>query len=460
MNKDELPEWLDRHHINIIRTHATSLDGPGLGKYLHRNKFYSCLPKGHAISDMGLTMDINGVPHMTMWHPQREANLGDIFMKPDLDTLISDGIDPNLGHCMADFTNSQGEPMDLCPRSTLKRMVAKVASLGYAVKATYELEFFVFKESFEDIRHEQYRMTPLSANRHGGIYNLRNAYHVKPLMDEVIKRLDWQGIRWEGWNDEAGLGQVELNLVPDNPVTAADNAVRTKQILYEVALDSGTAVTFMAKPGRGYSSGMHIHHSLHDSVTGKPAFFDEQAEQHRSRLMIQWLAGLVATLPGAVAYLCPTINPFRRFTDYSGAPITSTWGEENKSAALRLISGTESSSRIEHRVGASDLNPYLAMAVILAGGIAGVTSELNPPEEFTKLAWGMPPSTSDLPKSLSEAAKYLQQDELLAGVMGEGNTLYWAKTRKAEWLAFHTEGADAASHDVSQWEYDRYFEMI
>ncbi|HIG39148.1 MAG: glutamine synthetase family protein [bacterium] len=461
MNKQELPDWLDRHHVSIIRTHATSLDGPGLGKYLHRNKFFNSLPKGHAVSDMALTMDVNGTPHMTLWHPQREANLGDIFLKPDLNTLISDGADPNLGHCIVDFTNDQGVPMDLCPRSTLKKMVARVAALGYEIKATYELEFFVYKESYQEIRASQFRrMTPLTTSTKGGIYNLRNAYHVKPLMDEVIKRMEWQGIQWEGWNDEAGVGQIELNLVPCDPVTAADNVVRTKQILFEVAVDLGLSVTFMAKPGSGYSSGMHIHHSLLDTDSGEPAFFDEQADQHRSQLMTQWVAGLVATMPGAVSYLCPTVNSFRRFTDYAAVPMTASWGEENKSTALRLISRAKNIARIEHRVGASDLNPYLALAVILAGGIAGVTHSLTPTEEFNKLAWGLPASPSDLPMSISQAAKCLKDDELLAEVLGASNTNYWAKTRQAEWLVFHTEGADATSHKVSQWEYDRYFEMI
>ena len=461
MNDEELLNWLDRHHVDVIRTHATSLNGPGLGKYLHHDKFFKCLPKGHAISDIALFSNINGTPHMTVWHPQREANLGDIYLRPDISTLIPDGTDTKLGHCICDFTNDAGEPLDLCPRSTLKRMVAEVAELGFEIKATYELEFFIFRESYDEIRRGRYRnFTRLTASNKAGIYNLRNAYLAKPFMDEVIKRMEWKGIAWEGWNDEAAKGQLELNLIPSDPVSAADNVVRTKQILYEVAIDLGMAITFMARPGAGYSNGMHIHHSLVGADTGEAAFFDKDAPQCRSQLMTHWLAGLVATLPGAVSYLCPTVNSFRRFSDFSGSPTTTTWGEENKTAALRLISHTEKQSRIEHRVGASDLNPYLGMAVLLAGGLAGVKHSLNPPDEFSKVAWGLPPSEADLPRTITQAAECLKADELLKEVLGSGNIEYWAKTREAEWLAFHTEGGDALGHKTSFWELERYFEII
>jgi glutamine synthetase len=154
MNLDELSEWLDRHHVDVIRTQTTSLDGPGIGKYLHRSKFFSSLPEGPAVSDVALTMDITGRPHMTSWHHQREPNLGDIYLRPDISTLVSDGTDTQLGHCICDFTNSKGEPLELCPRSTLKEMVSLVRNLGYGIKAAFELEFFVFKETFDEAKRK------------------------------------------------------------------------------------------------------------------------------------------------------------------------------------------------------------------------------------------------------------------------------------------------------------------
>ena len=109
MDAAELSEWLDRHHVDVVRTFATTLDGPAIGKYVHRNKFSKTLPQGHALSDMALSMDLSGFPHVTFWHEERLGVFGDIYLRPDLDTLISDGTDPNLGHCICDFATESGE---------------------------------------------------------------------------------------------------------------------------------------------------------------------------------------------------------------------------------------------------------------------------------------------------------------------------------------------------------------
>ena len=460
ITRENLPDWLDRHHVDIVRTWGTTLDGLGVGKYLHRDKFEKSLPSGHGISDLVMAADINGAAHLTHWHHQRSANFGDIQLRPDLGTLISDGTNPALGHCIGNFTQLDGTPLRLCPRTLLQRLVQEVADLGYAIKATYELEFFLFKDSYADLQHKGYeQMALVGAGSNANAYLIRNAYHATEFMTEVIKRMDWKGLKWEAWNDEAGKGQIELNLVPTDPVTAADNVIRTKQILYEVAVDLQMAVTFMAKPTASYGSGMHIHHSLQDS-RGQSAFFDPAAPEQRSTLMRQWLGGLMATLPAAVSFLCPTVNSYRRFTDFSAVPMTACWGEDNRSAALRLISGSPTLSRIENRVGAADLNPYLGLSVILAGGLAGIKNQLQPPPEFSRLAWGLPDSFDKLPTTLSQAAATLKADTLLADIIGEDIIENWLHTRDSEWLSFHTGGGDPQSRLVSDWEYRRYFELI
>lgn len=454
-----LNDWLDRHHVNVVRTFATTLDGPAIGKYIHREKFTKCLPTGHTIADMSLFMDLSGMPHLTFWHRDRSAVFGDIYLRPDLHTLISDGTDPDLGHVICDFANEAGEALEICPRSTLKRMIDELTRLGYTMKAVCELEFYLYDESYADLRRKKYRNAkPVGASRSQNIYQLRSAYHATTFMNEVTRRLDWKQIAWEGWNDEGGVGQLELNLVPCDPVTAADNVVRTKQILYEVAVDLDMAVTFMARPGDGYGSGMHIHHSLLEG--DEPAFFDPGAADNRSTLMNHWVGGLIETLPGAVSYLCPTVNAYRRIQDFSAVPVAANWGEENKSTALRLISRTAGASRVEYRIGSSDLNPYLALAVIIAGGIAGVRHRIEPPPEFTRLAWGLPDTIARLPDSISKAAHALARDELLVEMLGRDVIEYWAKSRENEWLAFHTEGGDPDSKSVTDWEFERYFELI
>lgn len=459
MDEATLQDWLDRHHVDVVRTHATNLDGIGIGKYIHRHKFAKALPHGHTIADVSLSMDLAGMPHLTFWHEQRLPAFGDIHLRPDLGTLISDGTDPNLGHCICDFADADGEPLRLCPRSTLKRMVNELEQAGYAMKASFELEFYLFDESFADIRRKQYKdLAAVGASKLQTIYFLRNAYHATAFMNEVTKRLDWKGIAWEGWNDEGGTGQVELNLEPNDPVAIADTVVRTKQILYEVAVDLDMAVTFMPRVGAGYGSGMHIHHSL--MRDGQPAMYDASSADHRPAMLQDWIGGLIATLPAAVSFLCPTINSYRRMVDFSAVPMVATWAKDNKSTALRLIGHSAAASRVEYRIGASDLNPYLALAVIIAGGLAGIRERLSPGAEFDKLAWGLPSRYERLPDTISKAAEVLSKDRLLKEVLGEDLVEYWVKSREHEWLSFYTEGGDPEANTATPWEFERYFEVI
>jgi glutamine synthetase len=457
--EDNLIAWLDRHHVDVIRTQATNLDGVGVGKYCNRSKFLKTLPHGHGIGDLALAMDMSGMPHLTIWHDFRNKTLGDIAMKPDLETLVPDSTDVNLGHCLCDFVQVDGTPINLCPRTNLKRIVNVISELGYDVKATCELEFYLFKDSFSDVRRKKYKdLNPVGASDLQTIYLIRNAYNARTFMSEVTKRLEWLGIDWEGWNDENGRGQVEINLTPSDPVTAADQIVRTKQVIYEVAVDFEMSVTFMAQPISGYSNGMHVHHSL--TRDGKSAFFDQEKMNNHSDILRYWIGGIIETMPAAVSYLCPSINSYRRLKDFAASPGTATWGEENKSTALRLISRTAGLTRIEHRLGSGDLNPYLGLAVILAGGLAGLRNKIEPPDEFKDVAWGLPDDVERLPKTISSAADALENETLLHEILGHDEVNYWIQTRKLEWFSYHTEGGDPDSHKPTQWELERYFEII
>ena len=365
MDEPTIEDWMDRHHVEVVRTHATNLDGLAVGKYVRRPKFLASLPAGHAISDLALAMDITGNPHMSFWHEFRTGTFGDVLLRPDLNTIITDGTDPDLGHCLCDFTDVDGNETTLCPRTLLRQIGRKIEDRGYLVKAAFELEFFVFHNSFEQSRELKYKdLEPVTASKKSNIYLLRNAHRVKPFMDEVIHRLNWQKFEWESWSDEGGVGQVEINFSPTDPVRAADMIVRAKQLIHEVAVDQGKSVTFMASMGPGYGNGMHVHHCLTD-LDGAPVFLNQAGD--RSEVMQHWLAGITKTMPAATAFVCPTINAYRRLTDFTSPPVTATWGEENKSAGLRSISRTPATARLEHRLPSGDANPYLALAVILAG---------------------------------------------------------------------------------------------
>jgi glutamine synthetase len=455
---DELSAWLDEHHITSVRTEGPSLDGIVLGKHLSRDKFERSLPLGPALSDLVFAWDIGGSPQLGWWSDFRQPALGDVHQRPDLTTIVVSPDRPGMANVLVEHATLAGDPVPVCPRVVLRGMVEQLAARGLDARAACELEFMVFRDSYDSARRGRYRnLTPMGTPQPIG-YTTHNAHYVAEFMDEVIRRIEGIGIPWEAWSDEAAPGQVELNFAPADPLTAADRVFRTKQIIKEVALDRDACATFMAKPSAEFGNGMHIHHSLRRG--DESAFYDDANPDHRSEVMRHWIGGLVATMPAAVSILAPTVNSYRRMVGYAAAPTTPTWAEENKSTGLRVISRSAKLARIEHRVGSADVNVYLALAVILAGGIAGLDGAIEPPPEYSGMAWGGPPGTPTLPGSISAAADALEADECLTGVLGADFVDYWLHNRRWEWLMFHTGGGDAGATEVTDWELSRYFEWV
>ena len=444
--------------INVVRTEGVTPDGLVVGKYMSRNKFESSLPAGPALSDLAFAFDIGGTPYLGWWDDWRQPFLGDIHQRPDLDTLVRVPTKEGLATVIVDHTNVDGVPLPVCPRSVLKSVVERLGSHGLSARAAFEIEGMVFTDDYNAAKAKGYRdLAPLGVDRPVA-YLTHDAYRMHDFLDEVVRRIDALEIPWEAWSAEAAPGQFEINLPASDPVTAADRTMRVRAAFREVAVDLGMSVTFMAKPSEAYGNGMHIHHSvLRD---GEPAFYDEGAAGNRSQLMRHWIGGLMATMPAAHSFLAPTINSYRRMVGFAAAPLVVSWGEENKSTALRVISRSAKLARIEHRVGSQDLNPYLALAAILAGGIVGIEQGAEPPDELQVLAWGLPDSYPYLPNSITASADALEADKTFADVLGPVMCNHWVHTRRWEWLMFHTSGGDPEATTVTDWELDRYFELI
>ena len=401
--EDSLPAWLNRHHVDVIRTQATKLDGTLIGEYVHRNKFLAALPNGSIVNDVALALD-------------------DVCLKPDLDTLTPDRHDSNLGHCIANVVTTDGAEIGNCPRTTLSRVVKQLHTMGYAANISPQLEFYLYQVSFPEAQSRKYKdLPPLGLSRPP--YALRDSYHAKGFMDETTHRMAYLGIEWESWNAANGIGQLTLKLTPTDPITTADRILRTKQIIYEVATDQDIAATFMSAPTTDRSSDLYIDHSL---TRADAEVLDEDTVTH-------WLGGLLTTLPASIAYLCPTINAYRRQTPFS-------------LDAIRRRRG--SSNGLIHRLGSSDLNPYLGIAVILAGGIVGLKNQVNPDDSLG--VPGLP-----IPDSLDAAITNLEQSEELASVLGKDIVTHWADAHR---MSIVPNASD--QDNISDWEYHRYFEFI
>jgi glutamine synthetase len=437
----------------MVRPAATSIDGPLVGKYLSREKFEHCLPAGICLADFVLAMDLAGTPQLGWWGDWRQPALGDMYLRPDLSTAVAEPDAPDVVSYLGSFTDLAGHPLPVCPRSLLRAQVERLAALGFEAKCAFELEFFVVEESIEVARRRGFRgLTPLGGHGHKMLYLTQRSPEYLPLMRSATRRLEQMGIRWEAFNDEAAPGQLELNLAPTDPLTAADWTVRAKRALRDAAFEHGRAVTFMARPFPVYGSGLHLHISLWRD--GTPAFADGgDALRH-------WIGGSLASINGAMSICAPTINSFRRQVEFAAVPTTPTWGEDNKGAALRTISRSEASSRVEHRLASADANPYLVLATVLASGLRGLEERIEPPEAVTHLPWGLPEGFARLPGSITAAADALSADERLRTGLGDAFVDHWTESRRWEWLMFHTEGGDPDATAVTPWELQRYFEWV
>ena len=454
----EVERWLAEHDVSSVRLLATNHDGLVLGKYLSRAKFASSLEKGFTLADTAFGVDPSGEVAMGWDWGGWRGEVTDIKLVPDPGTLVTDPELSGLASAICDFADLEDRPLPACYRSLLRALIARLADLGYAASVSPEIEFMVFEEPIEVVRGNRYReLTPLGG---GGriTYLMSRSPQVTQFMDAVARRLEGLGIDWESWSNETAPGQAEINLAPADPLATADAVTRTKLAVREVASELGRSATFMAMGiDEHLGGGMHLNLSVNRQ--GENAFYSEQADGHHSELMRRWLAGILRTLPAAMSFLTPNMNSYRRMVDLTGPPIRVTWGEDNKSAALRTVTRDPATARIEHRAPSADCNIYLALAATLAGGLIGMEDGLEPPPELEGMAWLLPPDAAPrLPDSLKRAAAALERDDRLAEVLGPEVIEYWLGSREWEWVFFHTGGGDP--DEVTEFELERYFEQV
>lgn len=448
--------WLRQHAVTSARLLATNHDGLVLGKYVAAAKLASSIETGFTFADTCFGVDPGGdVALGWNWGGWR-GEVTDIRLAPDPATLVEDPELPGLASVICEFTDLAGRRLPACYRGLLGVLTERLAERGLVASIAPEIEFMAFAEPIEEARVKGYRhLTPLG----GGTrvtYLISRSRDMTLFMDAVRHRLEALGIAWESWSNETAPGQAEINLAPTDPLATGDAVTRTKLALREVAAELGHSVTFMAMGiDESLGGGMHLNLSL--ARDGVNAFYDRTEPGGRSALMRRWLAGMLATLPGAMSLLTPNVNSFRRLVELTGPPLTVSWGEDNKSAALRTITRDPATARIEHRVPSCDCNIYLALASALAGGLIGLEEELEPPPELEEMAWMLPPDAQPrLPNSLPRAAAALAADRRLGEALGHDVVEYWLGSREWEWLTFHTGGGDP--DQVGEFELRRHFE--
>jgi glutamine synthetase len=441
---------VEERNLSHIKVGLFDNDGVMRGKYMSRAKFFSALEHGFAFCDVVLGWDVKDQLYdnaeYTGWHTGYPDAPVRILPASCRELPFEDG----MLLFLAEF-DQQAEAV--CPRATLRRVIERCQSLGFDPLAALEYEFFLFDETPDSAREKGFRnLKPFTPDWFG--YSvIRNSVHAE-LYHEILELGEQMDFPIEGLHTETGPGVLEAAITVDSASAAADKAALFKTFMKVLAQRNGLMATFMAKwSGKYPGQSGHIHISLRSRDSGKSVFYDPDQPQNISQLQRHFLAGQQRLMPEFLCMVAPTINSYRRLVPGFWAPTDATWGVENRTAALRVIPGSDKSQRTEYRLGAADANPYLALAAALGSGLYGVMQQWQPGEPVSGNAYALQhPQELALPRTLWESAQRLKASQAARELFGNAFVEHFAASR--EW-----EEREYRRH-VSDWELDRYFEII
>jgi glutamine synthetase len=437
-----------------VKVAVTDIDGILRGKYLHIDKFLGAAQPypggGFGFCDVVLGWDMMDVTYDNTTATGWQHGFPDALARLDLDTGRNVPWDDDVAFFLGDFVNADGSPHAQCPRQTLKRVLGRAEKMGFKVMTGMEFEWFNFLETSASWAGKKgIGPEPLTPGMFG--YSLlrinQNREFFNALMDDMLAFR----VPVEGLHTETGPGVYEAAIGFSEALEQADRAVLFKTGVKEIAAGFGIMPSFMAKPHQqlpGCSG--HIHQSLSDGKSN--LFYDAKSPRKMSKLYESYLAGQINCLMEFAPLMWPTINSYKRLVDGFWAPVKPTWGIDNRTASFRVIAGSPKATRLETRCPGADVNPYLAMAAVIAAGLDGV-------EKGLKLT--VPPITGTnkggehiarAPRTLIETTRNFQQSKIAREWLGDGFVDHFAATREWEWRQW----LDA----VTDWEMKRYFEII
>jgi glutamine synthetase len=348
---------------------------------------------------------------------------------------------PTAQMLMTMVDEATGEPFFADPRQILKSVVARFAELKLKPVVACELEFYLIDQARDAAGGPQPPISPVTGLREWStqVLSMQDLDVYGAVLDGTVAACAAQGLPATSALSEYAPGQFEINLNhTDDPVAAGDHAVLFKRAVRGVARANGLDATFMAKPYRDLSgSGLHIHASLVDE-TGRNVFAGGTGSDIvPTEIMRNAIGGLIAALPESMAILAPNANSYRRFRRGSYAPCTPTWGIENRTVALRVPGGDAKATRIEHRVGGADANPYLVLAAMLAAMHHGIVNRIDPGAPLVGNAHTL--AKASLPRRWSEALDAFDQGTVLKPYLGEAYHRVYGCCRRAELDRFEGE---------------------
>jgi glutamine synthetase len=358
-----------------------------------------------------------------------------------------------MARVVCDVHRPDGQPFDGDPRYVLKQMEKRAATLGYRYFTGSELEFFLFQ------RDENGRITT-DLLEQGSYFDSNQGNSISIMRDEMMYALEQMGMKVEMAHHEVAPSQHEINFKFADALSTADNAVNLRYTIKAIAHKNGAYATFMPKPLQNVNgSGMHTHQSLFTQAGGN-AFHAPDQKYSLSIVGQQFIAGQLAHARGMSAILAPTVNSYKRLVPGFEAPVYICWGQQNRSALIRipLHSGSPNATRAELRCPDPSANPYLAYAVMLAAGLDGIEKGMVPPDPIDENAYEFSPEdrqrydVNTLPGSLDEALRELEADPVIRGALGEHVYHWFMLAKREEWDEYRVR--------VTQWELDRYLSQL
>lgn len=437
-----------------VKVAVSDIDGVLRGKYLHRDKFLGVAepsPKGgFGFCDVVLGWDMMDACYDNTTITGWQHGFPDAHARLDMNTARHVPWDDGVPFFLGEFVNPDGTPHPACPRQTLRRVLARARKMGFDVMTGMEFEWYNFLETPQSWADKKgVAPMPLTPGMFG--YSLLRVNQNREFFNAIMGEMQAFGVPIEGLHTETGPGVFEAAIGFSEALEQADRAILFKTGVKEIGARFGIMPSFMAKPHQllpGCSG--HIHQSLSDGKDN--LFFDGASPRRMSTLFESYLAGQLACMMEFGPMIWPTINSYKRLVDGYWAPVKPTWGMDNRTASFRVISGSPKATRLETRCPGADVNPYLAMAAVIAAGLHGVEKGLKltaPPITGTNQG---AEAVARAPRTLVETTRIFKESRIARDWLGDTFVDHFAATRDWEWRQW----LDA----VTDWEMKRYFEII
>ena len=428
MTFEELKEAIASGRIDTVLTCMVDMQGRLMGKRFHAEAFLDIAEgETHCCNYLLATDLAMATPDgyaSTSW----DKGYGDYILKPDLSTLRPMPWLDSTAMVLCDVLDHHHEPVAHSPREMLKRQIARAEAMGLTPVMATELEFFLFRGTHDEIARNGFRLETISTYNED--YNIFQTSKEEPVMQPIRNHLRAMGVPVEGSKGEAEAGQEELNIHYAEALATADHHTIAKHAVKEIAHQNGAAASFLPKwHADRVGSSSHVHQSLWRD--GANAFHDPARPMGKSEMMDHYMAGLLKYAGECTYFFAPYINSYKRFAKGTFAPTQAVWSVDNRTAAFRLCGEGTKAVRIECRTPGSDMNPYLALAAMLAAGLKGIEEKLPLPDPFSGDAYE-DDRTPHIPRTLRDAREALLGSDMLRAAIGDAVIAHYARAAEVE----------------------------